>query len=141
MKHAADGLDPEVTRVLVNELDQFVVGRSSSAAKNVDAFFSVLFARRASASSFRSRRFSFSSDSLKLRSGVEQAYMNQFPHTSSQQVLFKGKAMATGNVNVGTHSASALAEGQKYLISRHGSLSNLNSHVANVGAGVLRRNT
>ena len=59
---AADGLDPELFAILVDERDHFVVGRSSSAAKNAEAAFRISFARRASASSRRSLRFSSSSD-------------------------------------------------------------------------------
>src|SRR5699024_8792940 len=60
---AADGLDPELLAMHVDERDHFVVGRSSSAAKNAEAAFRISLARLASASSRRSRRFSSSSGS------------------------------------------------------------------------------
>src|SRR5699024_12188217 len=60
---ATDGLDPELLAMHVDERDHFVVGRSSSAAKNAEAAFRISFARRASASSRRRRRFSSSSGS------------------------------------------------------------------------------
>ena len=50
-KGAADGLDPELIEVFVDERDHLVVGRSSSAAKKADAALRISLARRASASS------------------------------------------------------------------------------------------
>ncbi|MCT2297108.1 hypothetical protein M3F57_13400, partial [Brachybacterium muris] len=41
---AADGLDPELIAMHVDERDHFVVGRSSSAAKNAEAAFRISFA-------------------------------------------------------------------------------------------------
>src|SRR5699024_12655358 len=49
---------PEIVAVHVDEPDHLVVGRSSSAAKKAEAFFRISLARRASASSRRSLRFS-----------------------------------------------------------------------------------
>ena len=60
---AADGLDPEVIAMPIDEGDHFVVGWSSSLAKNTEAALRISLARRDSASSRRSLRFSSSRDS------------------------------------------------------------------------------
>src|SRR5690606_15410818 len=57
-QHTADGLDPELIPVFVDEADHFVVGRSSSFAKNTLAALRISLARRNSATSRRNRAFS-----------------------------------------------------------------------------------
>src|SRR5690606_12880132 len=57
-QHPADGLDPELIPMLVDEADHLVVGRSSSLAKNTLAALRISLARRSSATSRRSRAFS-----------------------------------------------------------------------------------
>src|SRR5699024_10860936 len=66
---AADGLDPEVIAMPIDEGDHFVVGWSSSLAKNTEAAFKISLARRDSASSRRSLRFSSSRDTAGLAEG------------------------------------------------------------------------
>lgn len=51
----ADRLDPETVPVGVDEIDQYLPGRSSSAAKKAEAAFKISFARRSSAFSFFNR--------------------------------------------------------------------------------------
>src|SRR5699024_654584 len=60
-QYAADGLDPELIPVLVDVLDHFVVGRSSSAAKKADAVLRISLARFNSLFSRRNRLSSSSS--------------------------------------------------------------------------------
>lgn len=60
---AADDLDPEVIEMPVDESGHFVVGWSSSLAKNAETDLRISLARRDSASSRRSQRFSSSRDS------------------------------------------------------------------------------
>ncbi len=58
--HPADGLDPELSPVDVDEPDHIVVGRSSSAAKKAEAFFKISCAQHRSALSRRRRLLSAS---------------------------------------------------------------------------------
>src|SRR5699024_2177731 len=55
-----DRLDAELLAVVVDEGDDYRCGRSSSAAKKAEARFRISLARRDSANSARSRRFSAS---------------------------------------------------------------------------------
>src|SRR5699024_6871508 len=66
---AADGLDPGVIAVPIDEGDHFVVGWSSALAKNTAAAFKTSLARRDSASSRRSLWFSSSRDTAGLAEG------------------------------------------------------------------------
>src|SRR5690606_6619096 len=67
---ATDGLDPELLAMHVDERDHFVVGRSSSAAKNAEAAFRISLARCACARSRLRRRLSSSSDPAGLAGSV-----------------------------------------------------------------------
>lgn len=60
LQRADDRLDPELVFVLIDEINNYFEGRSSSAAKKVAAFFKISLARLASATSARSRLFSAS---------------------------------------------------------------------------------
>lgn len=51
-EHATDRLDPDLLPVIIDEVDQNLVGRSSSAAKEAEAAFTISLARRSSGTSF-----------------------------------------------------------------------------------------
>lgn len=61
-QHRADELDPELIAIGIDIGEQFVAGRSSSAAKNADAVFKISLALRKSATSRLSLRISACSE-------------------------------------------------------------------------------